>query len=99
MLIIGGIEKRKWFGARHTGHVGEMRQWCFEVVCGGRGSRGLCGSGEMTRGLVVETDSSCESVWKCRVGSQEGDLVGDRLAVEKELGVGSRESRIVGRVL
>lgn len=35
----------------------------------------------------------------CRVGNQEGDLVGGRLAVEEELGVGSRESRIVGRVL
>lgn len=48
---------------------------------------------------MVETDSSCEGVWKCRVGNQEGDLVEGRLAVEKELGVGSRESRIVGRVV
>lgn len=53
----------------------------------------------MTEGFVVETDSSCESAWQYRVGSQEGDLVGGRLAVEEELGVGSRESRIVGRVV
>lgn len=33
MLVIGGIEKREWFGARHVGQVGEMRQWCFDVVC------------------------------------------------------------------
>lgn len=51
------------------------------------------GSGEVTEGLSSR-DTAVVCVYVCRVVNQEDDLVGDRLAVEKELGVGAenRES-------
>lgn len=52
-----------------------------------------CVSGDVTEGLSSR-DTAVVCVCVCGVVDQEGDLVGGRLAVEKELGVGveNRES-------
>lgn len=70
VLVIGGVEEREWFGARHVGQVGGLRQRCFDVVCSARGSRGSV-EGAARDLSLRETPVVCGSVV-----DQEGDLVG-----------------------
>lgn len=36
MLVVGGVEEWEWFGARHDGQVGRLRQTCVRVYVFGK---------------------------------------------------------------